>query len=120
MSININIPRRERVRITRFELFEDADNSVNINYLYTKYNNITFRPPSVSPANRIYIYYPPSLESSETNNDILYIRNSPELYINRYETLAIKYNFTSFSGINIKLFNFKLVKYLKLINLRIY
>ena len=106
MSININIPRRERVRITRFELFEDADNPVNINYLYTKYKNITFRPPivSVSPANRIYIYYPPSLKSSETNNDILYIRNSPELYINRYETLAIKYNFTSFSGINIKLF----------------
>ena len=107
MSINITVPQ---VNVTRFQLFENGKDSININYLYTKYKDITFRSDTeaslldpVESNNIIYIHYPP-LTSSETNNDMLFIRNSPELYINRYETLAITYNFPSFSGIDIKLF----------------
>ena len=98
MSGNITQSISER----RFSLFNsstpDWKDSFNLNYLYTANNDLDIDTTKTN----LYVQYK-TITSSSLNDSIL-IRNSPQLYVNRYETLEIRYNFTAYLNVEIKLY----------------
>ena len=98
MSLNIPILTNES-RILRFQLFDntaDLTKSFNLNHLYSEHGTLDV---DVS-LNSL------SIVNNNSVDEEIQIKFSDELYIRRYETLSIDYNFTSFSGVEIKLYEF--------------
>ena len=98
MSENITQSISER----RFSLFNSSTpnwrDSFNLNYLYTVHNDLDIDTTKTN----LYVKYK-TITSSSLNDSIL-IRNSPQLYVNRYETIEIRYNFTDYLNVEIKLY----------------
>ena len=94
MSIDITLPD------TRFTLFENINwaNSHNLNYLYSKHNNL-----KVDSSNNL-LYISPNQTITNDEYDSILIKDSPDLYINRYETLIISYQFKDYKDIGFKLY----------------
>lgn len=100
MALNIDLPD------IRFSLFKgnvwnkpsQTNYLNNLNYVYSKYNNIIVSEEN----NNLKISSNGTATGSEY--DYILIKNYSDLYINRYETLCIDYDFKSYSNIGFRIF----------------